>query len=66
MKLNLGADEVLTTTRAVRKRLDFDGPVERAVVEECPEIAFQAPTGSTSRRGTGSWSKTRLLPLLSS
>ena len=28
MKLNLSADEVLRTTRAVRKRLDFDRPVE--------------------------------------
>src|SRR5215204_2536537 len=46
MKLDLSADEVLTTTRSVRKRLDFDRPVERAVVEECLEIAFQAPTGS--------------------
>jgi nitroreductase len=46
MKLNLSADEVLTTTRSVRKRLDFDRPVERAVVEECIEIAIQAPTGS--------------------
>jgi hypothetical protein len=27
-KLNLGADEVLSTTRSVRKRLDFDRPVE--------------------------------------
>ena len=46
MKLNLTADELLTTTRSVRKRLDFDRPVERAVVEECLEIALQAPTGS--------------------
>lgn len=50
MKLNLSADEVLTTTRSVRKRLDFDRPVERAVVEECLEIALQAPTGS-NRQG---------------
>jgi nitroreductase len=50
MKLNLTADEVLTTTRSVRKRLDFDKPVERAVVEECLEIALQAPTGS-NRQG---------------
>ena len=55
MKLNLSADELLTTTRSVRKRLDFDRPVERAVVEECLEIALQAPTGSTARAGTG-WS----------
>jgi nitroreductase len=50
MKLNLSADEVLTTTRSVRKRLDLTRPVERAVVEECLEIALQAPTGS-NRQG---------------
>ena len=50
MKLNLTADEVLTTTRSVRKRLDFDRPVERATVEECLEIAMQAPTGG-NRQG---------------
>lgn len=50
MKLNLTADELLTTTRSVRKRLDFDTPVERAVVEECLQIALQAPTGS-NRQG---------------
>lgn len=49
MKLNLSADDVLTSTRAVRKRLDFDRPVEREVVEECLQIALQAPTGSNSQ-----------------
>ncbi|MDH3755205.1 MAG: nitroreductase family protein [Acidimicrobiia bacterium] len=49
MKLNLSADEVLTTTRAVRKRLDFDRPVEDAVLKECLEYAVQAPTGSNSQ-----------------
>lgn len=48
--LNLSADEVLTTTRSVRKRLDFDKPVPREVVEECLQIALQAPTGS-NRQG---------------
>lgn len=38
--------KLLTTTRSVRKRLDFDRPVEREVVEKCLEIALQAPTGS--------------------
>src|SRR5438105_907760 len=46
MKLNLTADEVLSTTRAVRKRLDFDRPVELDVIKECLEYAVQAPTGS--------------------
>jgi nitroreductase len=49
MKLNLSADEVLTTTRSVRKRLDFDRPVSRDVVTECLNIALQAPTGSNSQ-----------------
>ena len=49
MKLNLSADEVLATTRSVRKRLDFDRPVERSVVEECLELALQAPTGSNTQ-----------------
>jgi len=48
-KLNLSADEVLTTTRAVRKRLDFDRPVELSVIRECLELALQSPTGSMSQ-----------------
>jgi nitroreductase len=36
-------DEVLLTTRAVRRRLDLERPVPRAVVEHCIEIARQAP-----------------------
>ena len=49
MKLNLTADEVLTTTRSVRKRLDLQRPVERSVITECLEIALQAPTGSNAQ-----------------
>jgi nitroreductase len=49
MKLNLSADEVLATTRSVRKRLDFDKPVDRSVVDECLDLALQAPTGSNSQ-----------------
>lgn len=45
-KLALSVDEVLTTTRAVRKRLDISRPVPRAVLEECLELALQAPNGS--------------------
>jgi nitroreductase len=44
--LVLTADDVLTTTRAVRKRLDFDRPVPRGLLLECLEVAVQAPTGS--------------------
>ncbi|MFM8643739.1 MAG: nitroreductase family protein [Actinomycetota bacterium] len=49
-KLGLSADEVLTTTRSVRKRLDFDRPVSREIVTECIEIAHQSPSGSNSMR----------------
>ena len=44
--LPLSADEVLTTTRSVRKRLDLNRPVERSVIEECLRIAQQAPSAS--------------------
>src|SRR2546421_9937942 len=44
-RLNLTPDELLTTTRSVRKRLDFSRPVEPEVIRECLEIAVQAPTG---------------------
>ncbi|ULE33728.1 nitroreductase family protein [Mycobacterium sp. IDR2000157661] len=49
MTLNLSADEVLTTTRSVRKRLDLDKPVPREVLMECLELAIQAPTGSNAQ-----------------
>lgn len=48
-QLDLSNDALLTTTRAVRKRLDFDRPVPTSVLEECLEIAVQAPTGSNSQ-----------------
>ena len=44
--LELTPDELLSTTRAVRKRLDLERPVERDVLEECLRLAQQAPTGS--------------------
>ncbi|GAC1615466.1 MAG: nitroreductase family protein [Candidatus Dormibacteraceae bacterium] len=47
---DLTPDKVLSTTRAVRKRLDFDRPVAREVLLECLELAVQAPTGS-NRQG---------------
>ena len=43
-------DKLLSTTRAVRKRLDLGRPVEREVITECLELAMQAPTGS-NRQG---------------
>ena len=44
--LGLSVGELLNTTRAVRKRLDFDRPVPDEVLRECVEYATQAPTGS--------------------
>jgi nitroreductase len=44
--MTLTPDELLTTTRAVRKRLDLERPVPRAVIEECLDLALQAPNGS--------------------
>lgn len=42
-------DHLLTTTRSVRKRLDFDRPVEPEILEECLRLALQAPTGSNAQ-----------------
>jgi nitroreductase len=44
--MTLGAEELLTTTRAVRKRLDFSRPVPRELLRECVAVALQAPSGS--------------------
>jgi nitroreductase len=46
----MDAQTVLTTTRSVRKRMDFDRPVPRELILECIEVAVQAPTGS-NRQG---------------
>ncbi len=42
-------DKLLSTTRAVRKRLDLERPVEPEVIQECLELAIQAPTGSNGQ-----------------
>jgi nitroreductase len=42
-------DQLLTTTRSVRKRLDFRRPVPPDVLVRCLEIAMQAPTGSNQQ-----------------
>jgi nitroreductase len=39
-------DTVLSTTRAVRKRLDLSRPVDDAVLHTCLDLALQAPTAS--------------------
>ena len=49
MDLDLSADDLLSTTRSVRKRLDLEQPVEREVIEECLDLAIQAPTGSNAQ-----------------
>ena len=46
MTLPLDPDELLTTTRTVRKRLDLDRPVPLELVRECLTVALQAPSGS--------------------
>jgi nitroreductase len=43
-------EELLTTTRSVRRRMDFDRPVPRSLIEDCLRIAVQAPTGG-NRQG---------------
>jgi nitroreductase len=47
------ADLLLSTTRSVRRRLDFDRPVDRDVLLECLNLAVQAPSGSD--RQTWRW-----------
>src|SRR5262249_34968158 len=44
--LDLNPDQLLSTTRAVRKRLDLTRPVESEIIRECVELAVQAPSGS--------------------
>lgn len=44
--LELTPDELLTTTRSVRKRLDLQKPVPLELIRECLTIALQAPSGS--------------------
>ena len=49
MTLNLTPDELLSTTRAVRKRLDLERPVELSLIYECLQLAVQAPSGSNAQ-----------------
>lgn len=47
--LPLDPDQLLRTTRAVRKRLAFERPLDLALVKQCLEVALQAPTGSNAQ-----------------
>jgi len=42
-------DRLLTTTRAVRRRLDLDRSVDPALIEECLRLALQAPNGGNQQ-----------------
>ncbi len=42
-------DKLLSTTRAVRKRLDFEKKVDLEVINDCLRLAIQAPTGSNKQ-----------------
>jgi nitroreductase len=49
--MDLGVvDKLLTTTRSIRRRLDVNRPVPGGVIQECLEIAVQAPTGGDTAR----------------
>nr|WP_261575347.1 nitroreductase family protein [Frankia gtarii] len=50
MLLDLSSDELLSTTRAVRHRLDLSRPVPWELIQECIELAVQAPTGRNRQR----------------
>jgi nitroreductase len=47
--LDLSLDQLLTTTRTVRKRLDLERPVPRELIRELIDIAVQAPSGSNGQ-----------------
>ena len=48
-QLSLTNDELLSTTRAVRKRLDFERDVPMSAIKECMDLAVQAPSGSNAQ-----------------
>ena len=43
-------DELLTTTRSVRRRLDLERPVPRELIVDCIQVATQAPTGGNRQQ----------------
>ena len=48
-ELSLTNDELLSTTRAVRKRLNFERDVPMSAIKECMDLAVQAPSGSNAQ-----------------
>ena len=46
-------DEALSTTRAVRRRLDLERPVDQQIILDCIDIAEQAPSGGN--QGSRRW-----------
>ena len=46
---HVSTDKLLTTTRSVRKRLDLTREVEPQVIQDCIDIAMQAPTGTNAQ-----------------
>lgn len=46
-------DEALTTTRAVRLRLDLERPVDNQILLDCIDVAEQAPSGGN--QGSRRW-----------
>ena len=42
-------DALLSTTRAVRKRLDLERPVPNEIIRDCLELSLQAPSGSNKQ-----------------
>jgi len=47
--LDLKPDELLSTTRSVRLRLDLTRPVERSLIDACLDLAQQAPSGGNQQ-----------------
>ena len=47
--LDLTPDELLSTTRSVKRRLDLTRPVAAELLEECVRLAVQAPTSTNSQ-----------------
>src|SRR5215207_8040451 len=47
--LELSPDQLLSSTRSVRLRLDLTRPVARSLIEECLDLAQQAPSGGNQQ-----------------